>query len=336
MELSSTRHNPGIDPSLHLWGWEIAVYLFLGGLVAGLMALAGYRILRGEPRTGEPEEAWPWAPLVGVVLLSLGMGALFLDLEHRLYVFRVYLTFQPTSPMSWGSWILLLVYPAMLGAALLYPPERMPLGNLLLPWLQRASGWLHARPSWVRALGVANLGGGVALGIYTGILLGSLGARPLWNSAILGPLFLVSGLSTASALQHLLGRLGHGGEGRGLGRLLLATVFRTVGRGGHEAMVRLDVAFLALELVALFLLLLGLVGGSQVHREAADLLLTGPWAAPFWGGVVITGVAIPLVLQALELAGRVNPTPIPALLVLGGGFLLRWIFVFAGQASRWH
>ena len=32
LEIVSTRHNPLIDPSLHVWGWEIPVYLFLGGL----------------------------------------------------------------------------------------------------------------------------------------------------------------------------------------------------------------------------------------------------------------------------------------------------------------
>ena len=35
---------------------------------------------------------------------------------------------------------------------------------------------------------------GLALGIYTGILLSAMVARPLWNSAVLGPLFLFSGL----------------------------------------------------------------------------------------------------------------------------------------------
>ena len=39
---------------------------------------------------------------------------------------------------------------------------------------------------------------GIALGIYTGILLSAMVARPLWNSAILGPLFLFSGLSAAA------------------------------------------------------------------------------------------------------------------------------------------
>jgi formate-dependent nitrite reductase membrane component NrfD len=61
---------------------------------------------------------------------------------------------------------------------------------------------------------------GVALGIYTGILLNTMVARPLWNSAILGPLFLVSGLSAGAAVMHIAARAaagppapqGHGGR----------------------------------------------------------------------------------------------------------------------------
>ena len=33
IELLTTRHNPLVDPTLHVWEWQIRVYLFLGGLV---------------------------------------------------------------------------------------------------------------------------------------------------------------------------------------------------------------------------------------------------------------------------------------------------------------
>jgi formate-dependent nitrite reductase membrane component NrfD len=33
----SGRNNPEIDPHLHIWGWEISLYLFIGGLVAGIL-----------------------------------------------------------------------------------------------------------------------------------------------------------------------------------------------------------------------------------------------------------------------------------------------------------
>ena len=53
LEATTTRTNPGIDPSLHIWGWEIVVYLFLGGLVAGVFVLAAALELKsGEKPRG--------------------------------------------------------------------------------------------------------------------------------------------------------------------------------------------------------------------------------------------------------------------------------------------
>ena len=46
----------------------------------------------------------------------------------------------------------------------------------------------------------------IILGVYTGILLSAFNARPLWNNAILGPLFLTSGLSTGAATIILLSK----------------------------------------------------------------------------------------------------------------------------------
>ena len=48
LELLTTRHNPMIDPILQVWGWEIPVYLFLGGWVAGAMVLSGWLMPRDE------------------------------------------------------------------------------------------------------------------------------------------------------------------------------------------------------------------------------------------------------------------------------------------------
>jgi hypothetical protein len=44
----SGRMNPKIDPVLHVWGWEIPIYLFLGGLVAGILFFAAFMYLRGK------------------------------------------------------------------------------------------------------------------------------------------------------------------------------------------------------------------------------------------------------------------------------------------------
>src|SRR5919206_4065945 len=109
-ELDVARHSNLIDPQLHVWGWEIPVYLFLGGLAAGTMILSA--LLVG--RKGQRSAAARWLGFAPAALLSIGMLALFLDLANKLHVWRFYLAFRWTSPMSWGAWILVVVYPVSL------------------------------------------------------------------------------------------------------------------------------------------------------------------------------------------------------------------------------
>jgi formate-dependent nitrite reductase membrane component NrfD len=308
IEFTSTRANHLVDPFLHVWGWEIPVYLFLGGLVAGMMAIAGWFLLADRARKSTC--VCFLLPGLSLVLLSLGMGALFLDLEHKLYVWRLYTTFEPASPMSWGAWILVAVYPALLGLLLLRLPVAL---RRRFPPLAALSDRLTARPSLVKGIAATNLVLGGMLGIYTGVLLSALGARPLWNSALLGPLFLTSGLSSAAALVHMLAR----------------------DREESELLARADNRFLQAELALIALFLVGLVSATQVQMRAAGLVLGGPFTAVFWVGVVGIGIVLPLAIQSLAVSHRIRHTPVAPLLVLAGGLLLRFVIVSAGQVSRW-
>jgi protein NrfD len=307
-ELFITRHNHLIDPFVRVWDWQIPVYLFLGGWVAGMMVITGLSLLKGRHRVASC--VCSALPGVGLVLLSLGMLALFLDLEHKLYVWRLYTTFEPSSPMSWGAWILLLVYPVLVLTWLVRPPALL---QDLSQTVERVSQGLQARPGAVRAVGALGIGLGVALGIYTGILLSSLGARPLWNSALLGPLFLVSGLSGAAAFAHMVAR-------------------NPVER---EEMAHIDNVMLPVELALLTLFLLGLLAGSAPQVEAARLFLGGAYTAAFWVFVVGFGIALPFVIQMLAVRHRIAHTPVAPILVLAGGLALRFVFVGAGQLSHW-
>ena len=280
------------------------------------------------------------APLLSFVLINLGMGALFLDLTHKLYVWRVYLTFQPGSPMSWGSWLLIIVYGVLLASATIRLPDAWPWIGRKVPLLYRASDALLARPRLVRGLAWANILLGVGLGIYTGILLNTMVARPLWNSAILGPLFLFSGLSAGAAMLHLASvARGRGLPPEGMIGGALAAMIQPLGheppaRRHADSLIRADVAFLAIELVLIALLLVNLYTSSASQAVAAALIVRGPYAWAFWGVIVGLGVLVPLALQGLELGHRIPHTVVPALLVLIGGFTLRWVMVSAGQASH--
>jgi len=306
-ELTTTRANEMVDPIMHVWGWEIPVYLFLGGMVAGMMIISGYFLFSG--RYQKELCACYILPGLAIILLSLGMLALFLDLEHKLYFWRLYLTFEPASPMSWGSWILLLVYPALLLNLLMRPPD-----FLVNRWARLAEirDQLRQRAQLVRWIGAANMILGGLLGVYSGVLLSTLVARPLWNSAILGPLFLVSGLSSAAAFIHMI----------------------APDRAERELLAKADNAFLITELILLGLFVIGLASASEVHIEAIGLFLGGPYTAMFWVFVVGIGIVLPLVIQLLAVNHRIMHTPVAPILVIAGGLLLRFVFVFAGQLSR--
>ncbi len=307
-EITTTRSNHLIDPIFHAWGWEIPVYLFLGGMVAGMMIISGYFLFSG--RYKETNCSCYYLPRMSFILLSLGMLALFLDLEHKAFVWRLYTTFEITSPMSWGSWILIIVYPALLANMLMKIPPNFS-NKFRSVW--DLSSKLQQRPMLIKNIGVINMFLGAMLGIYTGILLSSLGARPLWSTSILWLLFLMSGLSAAAAFIHLIAK----------------------NKNERELLAKADNGFLVIELFVISLMLIGLVTSTQVHMDAAYLLLDGPFAASFWVFVIALGIVIPLIIQLLAVNHKIQHTPVAPIMVIVGGLILRFVIVAAGQYSKW-
>lgn len=307
-EITTTRNNPMIDPSLTVWGWEIPVYLFLGGMVAGMMLISGYFLFKGRHK--ETNCSCYYLPYMSLVLLTLGMVALFLDLEHKLYVWRLYATFEIASAMSWGSWILILVYPMLLLNILLRPPKIL---EEKLPIVGEWKNKLLANPLWIKNIGVLSMFFGAGIGLYTGVLLSSLGARPLWSSSILWLLFLVSGLSGAAAFVHVIAK----------------NVYE------RELLAKADNAFLIIELFVIALFIIGLKTATEVQAHAADMLLFGDFASTFWVFVIGFGIVIPLIIQLLAVNHKIHHTPIAPLMVIVGGLILRFIIVAAGQSSHW-
>ena len=179
------------------------MYLFLGGLVAGHDDhRRGTSCCRGrhreetcvcscspgaQPRAPEPRHAGalprPRAQAVRLAAVH-DLPAWLADVVGRV---------DPGARLSGARWRVLRAA----GRPTLRPRIWTGFDRLTRP-ARRAAGR--------RVIAVANMVLGVVLGIYTGILLSALGARPLWNSAILGPLFLVSGLSSAAAFVHLVAR----------------------------------------------------------------------------------------------------------------------------------
>jgi len=166
---------------------------------------------------------------------------------------------------------------------------------------------LSADPARARMRRIWSLVGTIAgffLAAYTGVLIGN-SAMPFWrDSRLMGALFLASGASTGMAALSLLLFLSGDAGGEG---------FKKIKRADRFAIV------FELIVLAAFLTWLG---------AASAPLTAGPRAALFWGGLVVTGLLVPL---ALDIAGRKVRAlgALAAVLVLVGGFILRYVIVMA-------
>lgn len=304
----SGRNIPHIDPSLEIWHWPISVYLFLGGLSAGILLFAAIVTLLNK------EDDYPatvkYATIIPPIALSLGLVALIYDLKHPLYSWQLYTTIRIESPMSWGAWVLLFTTPLSFLWVFSYFSELFPKWNLKFDFLKKLEVWLKENR---KLMAYALVPLSIILGIYTGILLSAFNARPLWNNAILGPLFLVSGLSTGAAAI-----------------ILLAKTVKE-----RHLFGKIDLVLIIIEIGLIIHMLMGMYAGSQVQLEAMQLLVGGEFTLMFFGFVVILGLLVPAALEALELKGYKVPVIIPALLVLLGGLIFRFVMVEAGQITRY-
>jgi protein NrfD len=307
----SGRNLPNIDPQLHLWHWPISLYLFLGGLAAGILFFAAVVTLFDKDK--KYLGAVKWATIIPPIALSVGLLALLYDLTHVWYSWRLYVTFRITSPMSWGAWTLLLVTPLSFIWTLSYFKEYFPSLKWqegILSFVSTVIDYINDNKKIVAWILVPST---IILGIYTGILLSAFNARPLWNNSILGPLFLTSGLSTGAAAIIMLSKT-H--EERRLFSMI-------------------DLVLIAIELFLITHMVMGMMAGSQVQLEAAELILGGEFTITFWVFVVLLGLTFPAILEIFELIGFKVPAYVPAILVLMGGVVFRFVMVDAGQITRY-
>jgi formate-dependent nitrite reductase membrane component NrfD len=304
----SGRDIPNIDPYLNIWHWQIPIYLYLGGLAAGILFFAGIFTILGKEK--EMATTVKWATFVVPGALVIGLLMLFLDLKHQLYFWRLYLTVRLESPMSWGAWVLMAITPLSFIWAATYIKELYPAWNWKFKILDRMEN-LAARNRQGMAWAMIVLS--VVLGIYTGILLSAFNARPLWNNSILGPLFLVSGLSTGTAV----------------------IMWMTKSHYERKIMSRIDLVLIIIELFFITHMIMGMLAGSTVQIAAAGLFLGGQFTVSFWVFVIVLGLVFPAALEILELAGFKIPVAVPAVLILFGGLVFRFIMVEAGQITRY-
>ncbi|SCF15762.1 NrfD/PsrC family molybdoenzyme membrane anchor subunit [Micromonospora chokoriensis] len=171
-----------------VWKWDIAAYLFTGGLAAGSSLLAAGGQLTGRPalrRAGRVTALAAVSASAVFLVKDLGRPARF---HHMLRVAK------PTSPMSMGTWILTAYGPAAGVAAVAEAAGVLPRHGLL-----GLAG--RALPSVGHAAGLLAAGTAPALATYTGVLLADT-AVPSWHEAYpeLPVIFAGSALASGAAV----------------------------------------------------------------------------------------------------------------------------------------
>jgi formate-dependent nitrite reductase membrane component NrfD len=304
------------------WKYEIAIYLWIAGIAGGAYFAA---FLIDRLSGGRHKLLMKTAMLIAVPLVALGSLLLVIDLGAPLRFWHLFVTFRPESAMSVGAWILI-------GYAIT--------GTLML--LLWAVQWLKPSEQMARLVGRVNeilswitFGLSVLVITYTGVLLSSTN-QPLWATTFLVPAaFVASAIATGTGVIFLVARTG---LDRFVDRLFAGT-----GEGTSERVTHLMAMAAAIVGVIEVLVLMAYLGwqtsfSTPAAAQALGILISGPLRFLFWGGVVLAGLLIPMVLELASMSAErkeaisnVSALAVSSSLVLLGGLILRVVMVLGGQ-----
>jgi len=306
------------------WGIPVVIYLYFGGLSAGLFVFSAFASYVRDKRLCHLAQV---GALLAPLPLYIGLILLLIDLERPLQFWRLYATIEWTSPMSIGSWLLLIFSIIATVYAILWLPEkysRLRIGKKTFSLPQK-------RDPFRSALGAIGFPLGFAVGIFTGVLLGAVPARPFWNTPMVAMLFLTSALSTAAAALLFVSSWKAKKEDK--------EVFHRE----RKLLYSSDVVLILLEIMLVIPYILHNSLSTASQAQSVSLILGGPFSNLFWYGFFLIGLLAPLLLEAVDLIPEIARRQktshmramgyISAVMVLVGGFLLRYIFVYAGQAG---
>jgi len=300
-QASTYYHIPLINKA-H-WSWEIMLYFFLGGLAGGSYLASTLAHLFGSKEDADLIRAGRYLSLVGIIISPI---LLIKDLGRPERFHHMLRVLKLRSAMSLGTWGL-TTFGLLCGLTAGY---QMAIDGLF-EWFPMLSRMMKALP--VKLIESVGSVFGLFVASYTGVLLSST-AVPIWARArhILGPLFLTSGLSTALASLSLILSLGQGN------------------RQTLEKVERAELAVMTTEL--------GLISAlPAVLGPLGKPFFKGETAAFFGVGTLGGGLLLPLLARlAWKLTNKPTPRALnigTSLLVLGGGLILRYVWVVVGRAS---
>ncbi len=294
--------------SEYLWGPMLAGYLFLGGLAGGAYVIGALvDLFKGD----DYEVLSKSGVYVSFVSIVLGLVLLILDLKRfqvdPLVILNAYRNF-PGSIVSVGTWILTVFAVVSLMTALI---------------------WLFEGNQYARM--ILEIGGivlGLSLCAYTGLLLAFARGSPFWSSPFLPWTFVISGTLTGLAVSTFM--------------IPVLAVFLPKAFSDFRELYERKAKFTGIlnhtqKYVAILIIVemaLVIIELATGHGQV-ETLLTGSLSLMFYT-YLIAGLLVPLgISYYVGKLGREGPITFfsmsGSLLILVGGFLLRYTILTAGQ-----
>jgi formate-dependent nitrite reductase membrane component NrfD len=292
------------------WDWLVYLEMFVAGVAAGAYATATLLEFFGRGRSPVARTAH----LLAFPLMVVAAVLLTLDLNrperfwHMIVQSKTLLPmFKPWSPMSVGSWLVLL-FPAFTLVSFV--------DALIARRSFRIGGWRYDRTLHGTPLGLiwAIVGGVLALAVaaYSGVLLSVTNFGGWSSSPVIGALYVATAAVTGVAAVLLIEALRRG----------------DTDPGDVAGLVRTATGLVVWQLILLLIFL------ATLGRAGFDVFLRGgPLLAIL--GALLLGIVLPLVLRFARVSLRPSTTTaLFAALILLGGFLLRYAVVMGPQQGR--
>ncbi|MFC2071146.1 NrfD/PsrC family molybdoenzyme membrane anchor subunit [Chloroflexota bacterium] len=314
------------------WIAPIWLYLWMAGMAGG----AYFAAFLAERFAGETNrKLLRLSVYLGIPLAIIGVMLLVIDLGHPLRFWHLFTQFKVISPMSMGTWILLLwVGIAVVMVILWWVENRLVLTEQVARKLRKTIDNL----AWV------NLVLSVLLIAYTGVLL-AVSNQPLWAGTVLLPsLFVASAISTGVAILIITAMIANVISRGNLIELKMAINWLfgsndwTIPNRRVERLAEADAIIILVELAVLIGYAIWLGASTMAGAgEALRLLTMGALAVPFWVGVVLLALLIPFGLdianwgKEIEAKAVWRTIAVSSVCVILGGLVLRALMVIGGQ-----
>lgn len=292
------HHVTGMNNQV-FWGLPHVFAIFLIVAASGALNVASIGTVFGK-KVYKPRG--PLSGLLAITMLAAGLFVIMLDLGRadRLIIAMTHVNW--TSVFGWN----MVLYPVFFGLVGLY-------------------AWLlldRKMYAYSKAAGTAAFIWRLVMTTGTGSIFGFVVARQAYNSAIIAPMFIIMSFAWGLAMFLLFQSAMYKWQGTQINEVIRQRLNNVLG------------TFVAA--VAYFVIVYHLTNmyfAKQTAFEHFILVSGGIYPQLFWGGFVVLGTLLPLLLVFVpSLRSMPTSSSLASILTILGGLAFLYVFIVGGQA----